>query len=223
LLDAVVSHGFKEFLRSRRASNNSDPLKDIRARWDSHIAFGLKDRPIIHRPRNPDGPFGALVPAIVYQQLAGRAAQAIHGRLRTTVGQGADPRRSSQQPTRHSAPPICPRASSPPCAISPQRSSTERSSFTKASRRSDEDLVAGLVSVRGSGGWSAEMYLMFQLRRLDVWPVDDRGVRQGYAPRVATRTSPTPKQLEPLGDYFRALARQLPPCREAACPPNSPR
>src|SRR6266404_4560799 len=43
--------------------------------------------PINHRPRDPDGPFGALVRAIVYQQLAGRAAQAIHGRLRTTVGE----------------------------------------------------------------------------------------------------------------------------------------
>lgn len=43
LLDAVVSHGFKEFLRSRSASsNNSDPLEDIRAGWDSHVAFGLE-------------------------------------------------------------------------------------------------------------------------------------------------------------------------------------
>ena len=43
LLDAVVSHGFKEFLRSRRAgSDNSDPLEDIRAGWDSHVAFGLE-------------------------------------------------------------------------------------------------------------------------------------------------------------------------------------
>jgi AcrR family transcriptional regulator len=42
LLDAVVSHGFKEFLRSRRTINNSDPLEDIRAGWDSHVAFGLE-------------------------------------------------------------------------------------------------------------------------------------------------------------------------------------
>jgi AcrR family transcriptional regulator len=43
LLDAVVSHGFKEFLRSRRTSSkNSDPLEDIRAGWDSHVAFGLE-------------------------------------------------------------------------------------------------------------------------------------------------------------------------------------
>jgi AcrR family transcriptional regulator len=43
LLDAVVSHGFKEFLRSRRTSSkNSDPLEDIRAGWANHVAFGLE-------------------------------------------------------------------------------------------------------------------------------------------------------------------------------------
>ena len=42
--------------------------------------------PLTHRPRDPDGPFGALVRAIVFQQLAGRAAQAIYGRVRVAVG-----------------------------------------------------------------------------------------------------------------------------------------
>jgi DNA-3-methyladenine glycosylase II len=47
--------------------------------------------PISHRPRDPDGPFGALVRAIVFQQLAGRAAQAIYGRVRTAVGESLTP------------------------------------------------------------------------------------------------------------------------------------
>src|SRR5215510_14091549 len=47
--------------------------------------------PIRHRPRDPDGPFGALVRAIVFQQLAGRAAQAIYGRVRTAVGETLTP------------------------------------------------------------------------------------------------------------------------------------
>ena len=47
--------------------------------------------PITHRPRDPDGPFGALVRAIVFQQLAGRAAQAIYGRLQATVGDTLTP------------------------------------------------------------------------------------------------------------------------------------
>jgi 3-methyladenine DNA glycosylase/8-oxoguanine DNA glycosylase len=64
-------------------------------------------------------------------------------------------------------------------------------------------LIERLTAVRGIGRWTAEMYLMFQLRRLDVWPVDDLGVRQGYALAWKIDPPPTPKQLEPLGDRFR--------------------
>ena len=69
-------------------------------------------------------------------------------------------------------------------------------------RQSDAEIVERLSTVRGIGPWSAEMFLLFQLRRLDVWPVGDLGVRQGYGlawgiPR------PTARELEPLGDAFR--------------------
>ena len=51
-------------------------------------------------------------------------------------------------------------------------------------RRSDAQIVEQLTRVRGIGRWTAEMFLMFQLGRLDVWPVDDLGVRKGYASPV---------------------------------------
>jgi 3-methyladenine DNA glycosylase/8-oxoguanine DNA glycosylase len=75
--------------------------------------------------------------------------------------------------------------------------------LTRTSERSDEELISRLVTVRGIGRWTAETYLMFQLRRLDVWPVDDLGVRQGYALAWHLEPAPTPKQLDPLGDRFR--------------------
>ena len=75
--------------------------------------------------------------------------------------------------------------------------------LTPPSRRSNEEVIAGLITVRGIGRWTAEMYLMFQLRRLDVWPVDDLGVRQGYGLAWKLDPPPTAKQLEPLGDRFR--------------------
>ena len=59
--------------------------------------------PIQHRPRDPDGPFGALVRAIVFQQLAGRAAQAIHGRVRASVGEALTPEALSAIPTKRSS------------------------------------------------------------------------------------------------------------------------
>jgi DNA-3-methyladenine glycosylase II len=72
----------------------------------------------------------------------------------------------------------------------------------RMARESDEEVVARLTTVRGIGKWSAEIFLMFQLRRLDVWPTGDLGVRKGFglAWRIPT---PTPKQLDLLGEPFR--------------------
>ncbi len=159
--------------------------------------------PITHRPRDPDGPFGALVRAIVFQQLAGRAAQAIYGRLQATVGDTLTPE------TLTAASDAALRAAglSANKLVSLRDLSTKVLDgtlvLTRTSRRSDDELIAALVTVRGIGRWTAEMYLMFQLRRLDVWPVDDLGVRQGYG--LAWKLEPTPsaKQLEPLGDRFK--------------------
>jgi 3-methyladenine DNA glycosylase/8-oxoguanine DNA glycosylase len=72
----------------------------------------------------------------------------------------------------------------------------------RLSRSSDEEIIARLSSVRGIGSWTAEMFLMFQLRRLDVWPTGDLGVRRGYG--LAWKVPmPTARELQPLGDRYR--------------------
>ena len=158
--------------------------------------------PIRHRPRDPDGPFAALVRAIVFQQLAGRAAQAIYGRVRATVGElTAEAFTTVSDADLRAA------------GLSANKLASLRDLsakvldgtvvLTRSSRRSDDELIARLTAVRGIGRWTAEMYLMFQLRRLDVWPVDDLGVRQGYGLAWKLDPPPTAKQLEPLGDRFR--------------------
>ena len=159
--------------------------------------------PIRHRPRDPDGPFAALARAIVFQQLAGRAAQAIYGRVRAAAGGTLTPE------TLSAASDAALRAA----GLSANKLASLRDLsakvldgtvvLTRTSRRSDEELIERLTTVRGIGRWTAEMYLMFQLRRLDVWPVDDLGVRQGYALVWKIDPSPTSKQLDPLGDRFR--------------------
>ena len=165
----------------------------------------LVDRvgPIRHRPRDPGGPFGALVRAIVFQQLAGRAAQAIYGRVRATVGDTLTPE------TLNAVSDADLRAA----GLSANKLASLRDLSVKVldgtvvlsrtSRRSDEELIERLTTVRGIGRWTAEMYLMFQLRRLDVWPVEDLGVRQGYALVWQLDPPPTSKELAPLGDRFR--------------------
>jgi 3-methyladenine DNA glycosylase/8-oxoguanine DNA glycosylase len=68
---------------------------------------------------------------------------------------------------------------------------------------SDEEIIARLTSVRGIGRWTVEMLLLFHLGRLDVWPVDDLGVRKGYAKTFRKRTAPTPKELLKIGERWR--------------------
>jgi DNA-3-methyladenine glycosylase II len=159
--------------------------------------------PIRHRPRDPDGPFAALVRAIVFQQLAGRAAQAIYGRVRATIGDPLTPETltaASDEDLRAAGLSGNKLASLRDLAAKVLDGTVV---LTRTSRRSDEELVGRLTTVRGIGRWTAEMYLMFQLRRLDVWPVDDLGVRQGYGLAWKLDPAPTPKQLEPLGERFR--------------------
>jgi DNA-3-methyladenine glycosylase II len=67
----------------------------------------------------------------------------------------------------------------------------------------DEEIVTRLSLVRGIGRWTAEMFLIFQLRRPDVWPVDDLGVRKGYALAHDMTELPKPRDLVPLGDVYR--------------------
>jgi DNA-3-methyladenine glycosylase II len=70
------------------------------------------------------------------------------------------------------------------------------------SRESDEQIIARLSAVRGIGTWTAEMFLLIQLRRLDVWPVGDLAVRRGYGLAWQVPT-PTARELQPLGDPYR--------------------
>src|ERR1043166_6038253 len=69
-------------------------------------------------------------------------------------------------------------------------------------RLGDEDIIERLSTVRGIGRWTAEMFLMFQLGRLHVWPVDDLGVRLGYAAAYRLKETPKPKELGVFGEAF---------------------
>jgi DNA-3-methyladenine glycosylase II len=159
--------------------------------------------PIAHRPRDRDGPFGALVRAIVFQQLAGRAAQAIHQRVRATVDGGLTPDALAAVPDE-----ALRAAGLSAAKLASLRDLSAKVLdgtvvFDGSSRLSDDDIIARLVTVRGIGRWTAEMYLIFELRRLDVWPVDDLGVRQGYSLAFGLESPPSARELAPLGDRFR--------------------
>jgi 3-methyladenine DNA glycosylase/8-oxoguanine DNA glycosylase len=159
--------------------------------------------PVTYRPRDPEGPFSALARAIIFQQLAGSAARAIERRVRTTVDGRFTPEALAAVPDDAL------RAA----GLSANKLASLRDlsakvldgtvKLSRLSRLRDEEIIAELISVRGIGRWTAEMFLMFELRRLDVWPVDDLGVRQGYGLAWSLDPPPTSKELMPLGDRFR--------------------
>lgn len=147
--------------------------------------------------------FAELCRMVCYQQLAGAAARTIHGRFEALFTGSPTP----------DAVLALPDAALRSAGLSAAKAASIRDlaarveagevRLARIGRYDDEDVIAQLVTVRGIGRWTAEMFCMFQLRRLDLWPVDDLGVRKGYARIAGLATMPTVKELGPLGDRFR--------------------
>jgi DNA-3-methyladenine glycosylase II len=157
----------------------------------------------VRLPISTEEPFFYLARAIVYQQLAGAAARAIHGRFVATLGGEVTPAKvlRARESTLRSA-----GLSSNKLAAIRDLASKVRSGEVELADlddQSDEEVVRRLTLVRGIGPWTAHMYLMFRMHRPDVWPVGDLGVRQGFAKVHGLGEPPTPKELEPLGERYR--------------------
>ena len=191
------------------------PASDRPARsWPAAAAILAERDPVVHRLVAEAGPpkvrpsaethFEALVRAVVYQQLAGPAAAAIHGRLIAALGDEVTPKRLLSLPagTLRSVGLSANKAASLTDLAAKVLDGTVVLDPPGLRKESDAEVVARLTAVRGIGKWTAEMFLMFQLRRLDVWPTGDLGVRKGFGLAWGIPT-PTAKQLEPLGDPYR--------------------
>jgi DNA-3-methyladenine glycosylase II len=135
--------------------------------------------------------------------LAGRAASVIHGRFVAAIGGKVTPQAVLATPFDEL------RAA----GLSGNKATSlidlanahldGRIKTRKIPAMSDDEVVEHLCMVRGIGRWTAEMFLMFHLGRLDVWPTGDLGVRNGYGKAWGLPGTPTAKELEPLGDRFR--------------------
>jgi DNA-3-methyladenine glycosylase II len=147
--------------------------------------------------------FSALAESILYQQLAGAAAAAIHRRFVALFDGKLSPERVlalSEEKLRGAG-----LSGSKAASIKDLASKVADGTvpLERIERLADEDIITRLSVVRGIGRWTAEMFLIFQLRRLDVWPVDDYGVRQGWSLAYGLPELLKPKQLQAEGDRFR--------------------
>src|SRR5438876_4710599 len=151
-------------------------------------------------------PFDALAESIAYQQLSGKAAATIWSRVRALY-----PRRKYLDPrlvletldesfrgaglSRNKIAALKDLAAKTLDGTVP--------SVRALARMSDDEIIARLITVRGIGRWTVEMLLLFDLGRPDVWPVDDYGVRKGFAKTFRRRKLPTPKELMKFGERWR--------------------
>lgn len=153
------------------------------------------------RWRKPFDPVDALARAILFQQLSGKAAGTIVGRVETAIGDTrlhADTLGRCDDPTLRA------------CGVSGNKLLALRDLSLREARgdiptlrqmatMDDDAIIAALVPVRGIGRWTVEMMLMFRLGRADVLPVDDLGVRKGLQLVRRLDAMPTPKELATLG------------------------
>jgi DNA-3-methyladenine glycosylase II len=156
------------------------------------------------KEERPNDAYGALLRAIVGQQLSTKAARTIYGRVLELFDGGTpSPEQllEADQSDLRTA------------GLSGRKVEYIRDlashviegelELDRLDQLDDAEVIEEIVAVRGLGVWTAEMFLMFHLGRLDVWPTGDLGVRNGYAKAWGVTPTPTAKELEPLGDRFR--------------------
>ena len=151
--------------------------------------------------------FGALAEAIVHQQLSGKAAATIYGRV-CGLFPRASPGPTVEQILRIADDKL--RGAGLSAAkvlaikdLARRTKAGELPTLAEARAMDDETIVERLTTVRGIGRWTAEMLLIFRLGRPDVLPVDDYGVRKGFALAYKKRELPSPKDLAKHGERWK--------------------
>ena len=177
------------------------------ARRDRKLAAWMKRiGPIEADPRwkKTFDPVDALARAILYQQLSGKAAATIVGRVEAAIAS-----HRFHCDTLGRIDDVALRA----CGVSGNKTLALRDLALRESRgeipdlrrmstMGEDEIVAALVPIRGIGRWTVEMMLMFRLGRPDVLPVDDLGIRKGAQLVDKLEVMPTPKELAVLGERW---------------------
>ena len=192
----------------RRDGFSYDPEEAVRhVRTADAVLADLMERagPFALRIRKLHDPFEALARNIVFQQLHGKAAEAIHARVLALFG-GAKLR---PEDILGAADETLRGAGLSAAKLAALRDLAAKTidgtvpTLARMRRMTDEEIVERLTQVRGIGRWTVEMLLMFRLGRADVLPVGDFAVRKGFAVAYGLAESPKPKELAEYGERWR--------------------
>ncbi|MGE0518560.1 MAG: DNA-3-methyladenine glycosylase [Candidatus Binatia bacterium] len=151
-------------------------------------------------------PYEALLEAIVYQSISGKAANTIFARIQALSGNGRVP---TPERVLELHDPVLRATGLSGAKVLAIKDLARKTlvgivpTLEQAHAMSDQDLVDRLVSVRGIGAWSVEMFLIFRLGRPDVLPVHDLGVKKGWAVTYGKKHMPRPKELLAFGERWR--------------------
>ncbi len=153
-------------------------------------------------------PFEALVRSIVYQQVSGKAAATIFARFRALF-----PGKKFPTPEEVAAMPF---EKLRAAGLSGQKASYIHDlaakfadgtvQHRKFKQMTNDEVIAHVTQVKGIGVWTAHMFLIFTLERLDVLPVGDLGVQKGFQILYGLKKLPTPVQMETLAKEWRQHA-----------------
>jgi DNA-3-methyladenine glycosylase II len=174
-------------------------------------ALGTLPDPREGRPDRNDH-YGALVRAIVGQQLSVHAARAIYGRLMERFG-GHPPTPTeilSDDPEELRAAAGLSRAKVTFLRSLAEHASSGELELERLEELPDEEVIAELLAVKGLGTWTAHMFLMFQLERPDVLPFGDLGIRRAIQRAYKLPELPNAEEIERIAEPWR-------PHRTLAC------
>lgn len=165
-------------------------------------------------PRIGPGPapaqrFESLASSIAYQQLAGRAAATIWGRVLAAVGEPFTAEAVLETPPEVLRAAGLSGAKTAALLDLAAHTADGRVRLDRIARLDDQAVIDHLTVVRGIGPWTAQMFLLFDLRRLDVWPTGDYGVRAGFARAFELDELPSERQMSELGRPFEPFRSVL--------------
>lgn len=162
--------------------------------------------PFTMRPQKLQSPFQALLRAIVYQQLSGKAAATILGRVTALFPDRGGVRPAAMLEAREDLLREAGMSRAKVLAVKDLAAKTLDGTVPTLARlrtMADDEIIERLTSVRGIGQWTVEMLLIFRLGRPDVLPVADLGVRRGFMLTYGKREMPTPGDVLRFGERWR--------------------
>ncbi|HZR71060.1 MAG TPA: DNA-3-methyladenine glycosylase 2 family protein [Burkholderiales bacterium] len=183
-----------------------DAAMDRLAARDARLARLMKETARFEIPLEERSPYEVLLQAIAYQSISGKAAATIFGRVRDLSGNGRLPSPERMIALRA---PVLRKAGLSAAKVLAMKDLARKTvagivpTLEQARALSDDDLIERLVSVRGIGVWSVEMFLIFRLGRPDVLPVDDLGVRKGWCLTYGKKHMPSARELRAFGERWR--------------------